>query len=87
MSAISCYPSVCWSCCGAAPCGPVPGCPAALDYRPGPLAQLEPLHLCERLRWNFHEYLLDRDGRVVASLPSQVAPDDPRLGRMIEEML
>jgi glutathione peroxidase len=30
-------------------------------------------------RWNFHKYLLDREGRVVASFPSQVGPEDPRL--------
>ena len=38
-------------------------------------------------RWNFHKYLLDRDGRVVASLPSQVEPEDARLVRMIEDLL
>lgn len=38
-------------------------------------------------RWNFHKYLLDREGRVVASLPSQVEPEDARLVRMIEELL
>jgi len=38
-------------------------------------------------RWNFHKYLLDREGRVVASFPSQVAPDDPRLVAKIESLL
>jgi glutathione peroxidase len=41
----------------------------------------------ESPRWNFHKYLLDRDGRVVASLPSQVKPEDPRLVGLIEELL
>jgi len=41
----------------------------------------------EQPRWNFHKYLLDRDGRVVASLPSQVGPEDARLVRLIEELL
>jgi glutathione peroxidase len=41
----------------------------------------------EQPRWNFHKYLIDRDGRVVASFPSQVAPDDKRLVSMIEELL
>jgi glutathione peroxidase len=41
----------------------------------------------EQPRWNFHKYLLDRDGRVVASLPSQVEPEGARLVRMIEELL
>jgi glutathione peroxidase len=38
-------------------------------------------------RWNFHKYLLDRQGRVVASFPSEVAPDDPRLIAAIEALL
>ena len=38
-------------------------------------------------RWNFHKYLLDRQGRVVASFPSQVAPDDARLIAAIETLL
>ena len=37
--------------------------------------------------WNFHKYLLDRDGRVVASFPSRVEPDDERLVQMIEKLL
>jgi glutathione peroxidase len=38
-------------------------------------------------RWNFHKYLIGRDGRLVASFPSQVAPDDPRLVEAIEALL
>ena len=38
-------------------------------------------------RWNFHKYLLDREGRVVASFPSQVGPDDERLVTAIEALL
>lgn len=38
-------------------------------------------------RWNFHKYLLDRDGRVVGSFPSHVRPDDPRLVEAIEALL
>ena len=37
--------------------------------------------------WNFHKYLIDREGRVVGSFPSQVAPDDKRLVNRIEELL
>ncbi|MDH3972263.1 MAG: glutathione peroxidase, partial [Gammaproteobacteria bacterium] len=37
--------------------------------------------------WNFHKYLIDRDGRVVASFPSQVTPDDKQLLSKIEELL
>jgi len=38
-------------------------------------------------RWNFHKYLLDRQGRVVASFPSRMKPEDPRLIRAIEDLL
>ena len=38
-------------------------------------------------RWNFHKYLLDRQGRVVASFPSQVSPQDKRLIAAIEALL
>lgn len=38
-------------------------------------------------RWNFHKYLLDRNGRVVASFPSQIAPLDARLTARIEALL
>lgn len=41
----------------------------------------------EQPGWNFHKYLLDRNGRVVASFPSQVEPDDERLVGMIEKLL
>ncbi len=37
--------------------------------------------------WNFHKYLLDREGRVLASYPSRVRPDDPGLVRAIEHAL
>jgi glutathione peroxidase len=38
-------------------------------------------------RWNFHKYLLDRQGRVVASFPSAVEPLDARLTARIEQLL
>lgn len=41
----------------------------------------------ESPRWNFHKYLLDRQGRVVASFGSAVAPDDPKITRAIERQL
>jgi glutathione peroxidase len=37
--------------------------------------------------WNFHKYLLDRQGRLVGSFPATVEPDDPRVRRRIEELL
>ena len=41
----------------------------------------------ETPRWNFHKYLIDRSGKVVASFPSQVKPDDKRLLARIEALL
>lgn len=38
-------------------------------------------------RWNFHKYLLDRSGRVVASYPSSTPPEDPQLVEQIESLL
>jgi glutathione peroxidase len=38
-------------------------------------------------KWNFHKYLIDRDGRVVASYPSTVDPADPKLTAKIEQLL
>lgn len=37
--------------------------------------------------WNFHKYLVSRDGRVVAQFPSKVTPDDPALVKAIEHEL
>ncbi|HMN91966.1 MAG TPA: glutathione peroxidase [Hydrogenophaga sp.] len=37
--------------------------------------------------WNFHKYLVARDGRTVRSYPSQVSPDSPSLIRDIERFL
>lgn len=38
-------------------------------------------------RWNFHKYLLDRNGKLVGSYPSQVSPNDPQLLKAIEALL
>jgi glutathione peroxidase len=38
-------------------------------------------------KWNFHKYLVDRQGRVVKSFPSQVEPLDARLTKEIEAAL
>ncbi len=38
-------------------------------------------------RWNFHKYLLDREGRLVASFPSAVRPESARLVEAIESQL
>lgn len=38
-------------------------------------------------RWNFHKYLVGRDGQVLASYGSMTRPDDPALLRAIEQAL
>ncbi|MHA6847184.1 glutathione peroxidase [Ralstonia syzygii] len=38
-------------------------------------------------KWNFHKYLLDRSGRVVAVYPSKVEPGDPALVNRIDALL
>lgn len=37
--------------------------------------------------WNFHKFLVDRDGRVVASFPSAIEPLDKRVVTQIETLL
>jgi glutathione peroxidase len=41
----------------------------------------------EAPRWNFHKYLIGRDGRITASFASEVEPMDPRLIAAIEKEL
>jgi len=41
----------------------------------------------ERPKWNFHKYLIARDGTTVASFPSKVEPDSPEFTRKVEEFL
>ena len=37
--------------------------------------------------WNFHKYLVGRDGKVIANYTSMTGPDDARLVRDIEKQL
>jgi glutathione peroxidase len=37
--------------------------------------------------WNFHKYLIDRNGQRVQSFDSTVRPDDPKLLRELERLL
>jgi glutathione peroxidase len=37
--------------------------------------------------WNFHKYLIDRNGDVVATFGSRTKPDDPELVAAIEKLL
>jgi glutathione peroxidase len=41
----------------------------------------------EAPQWNFHKYLVDRQGRVAGSFASGVTPDDKRLLAAIERVL
>ncbi len=38
-------------------------------------------------RWNFHKFLIGRDGRLIAGFDSRVAPDSPELRAAIERAL
>jgi glutathione peroxidase len=37
--------------------------------------------------WNFHKYLIARDGQRVASFPSKVDPESPEFTARVEELL
>ncbi len=41
----------------------------------------------QRPKWNFHKYLISRDGKTVRSFGSAVEPDSPELVSRIEESL
>lgn len=41
----------------------------------------------EAPQWNFHKYLVGRDGRLIASYASKLAPDDPQVVAAIERAL
>ncbi len=41
----------------------------------------------QRPTWNFHKYLIGRDGRVIASFDSEVTPDSPTLVAGVEKAL
>lgn len=41
----------------------------------------------EAPKWNFHKYLVGRDGRLIASFGSKVTPDDPLVIAAIEKAL
>jgi glutathione peroxidase len=38
-------------------------------------------------KWNFHKYLVGRDGKLIAAFPSKVKPDDPQVIAAIEKAL
>lgn len=41
----------------------------------------------ERPRWNFHKYLIARDGQTVRSYASKVSPQDPAFLKEVEKLL
>ena len=41
----------------------------------------------ERPQWNFHKYLVGRDGRTAASFKSAVEPESPQFIAKVEELL
>jgi glutathione peroxidase len=41
----------------------------------------------EAPRWNFHKYLIGRDGRIAAAFPTQIEPTDARVIAAIEKQL
>ena len=41
----------------------------------------------ERPRWNFHKYLVGRDGKTAVSFSSKVEPDSPELVAKLEQLL
>jgi glutathione peroxidase len=41
----------------------------------------------DRPKWNFHKYLVSRDGKTVASFPSKVEPESSEFVRKVEELL
>jgi glutathione peroxidase len=38
-------------------------------------------------KWNFHKYLVGKDGKVIQAFPSSVAPDSPELRKAIDAAL
>ena len=38
-------------------------------------------------KWNFHKYLIDRKGKVIAAYPSDTTPNDKKLVADIEQAL
>lgn len=52
-----------------------------------PLYKLLAARTGEVPQWNFHKYLIGRDGQAVRSFPSATEPNDPILIRDLEKML
>lgn len=56
-------------------------------------AEVNPLHAAltkatgSPPKWNFHKYLIDRKGKVIAAYPSDITPNDKKLVADIEQAL
>jgi glutathione peroxidase len=37
--------------------------------------------------WNFHKYLVGKDGQVLAAFPAKMSPEDPSIATAIDEAL
>jgi glutathione peroxidase len=37
--------------------------------------------------WNFHKYLVGRNGQIIGAFPARVRPTDPRIVALIEAQL
>lgn len=59
----------------------------AAEERADPLYRELAAQTGEYPQWNFHKYLIDRSGQVVASFGSRTPPDDPALRARIEQLL
>jgi glutathione peroxidase len=57
------------------------------QHRAGPLYSALAHEAGQWPQWNFHKYLLDRDGKVVSSFPSQIKPESDELIKAIESLL
>ena len=62
---------------------------AKTSVKPGASALYDQLAAAtgERPKWNFHKYLISRDGRKVTSFGSAVEPDSPAFIARVEELL
>lgn len=54
---------------------------------PNPLYQSLAKLTGSKPQWNFHKYLIDRNGRVVANFASEVSPQNPQVVGAIEKAL
>ena len=54
---------------------------------PNPLYQSLAKLTGSKPRWNFHKYLLDRNGKVVATFASEVTPDSAQVVSAVEKAL